>query len=574
MHAFLNGVKSVDLEGWMKSCEQNPSLIKLSEGDLCMYDDRPISMWEISELSYDYDHIKISQKRLKALMWVCSVLGYEELLPSAEGIDLLPLKNVTPLGFTEWNHQGQMRCLELIRAGHVDHVEFRKWLSEKPSLNIRDIKGQTPLLTAICAHQFSMVDALLNAGADLSLADPNGFTPLLMSIEKQCSVDIVKRLLEAGADAEYRRTINSYPLYLAIQVGRVDLADLLIEYGASIDGARQTDPPLFATFNTSTGFDMLWYLLDKGADINEVNYNMQSPLIVALETYGDTKDPLFIDFAKDLIELGSNLNLFDGNQYYPIHHAVLNGALEIVQLILEKGFDINKAPRGLSPLWMATAGQQDEVALYLIQQGANTDIPTDIGDETPLFAALTKSSLEVIKALIDAGNNLNHVSNNGRTPLMLAVQHKKEEIFHSLLDRDVDVNVRDQEGQSAIYFATNEGQADMFEKLLQKGATLEHSAQNGYTLLHTACNSPLGGCMIPRLLELGLDPSARDHHGHTPLHFFLYDEDPLEMTKLLVEAGAPIDAESHQGASIRDFAQRNGHQAVIEWFDQIAKNLP
>ena len=44
-----------------------------------------------------------------------------------------------------------------------------------------------------------------------------------------------------------------------------------------------------------------------------------------------------------------------------------------------------------------------------------------------------------------------------------------------------------------------------------------------------------------------------------------YDEDPLEMTKLLVEAGAPIDAESHQGASIRDFAQRNGHQIEVLW---------
>ena len=105
--------------------------------------------------------------------------------------------------------------------------------------------------------------------------------------------------------------------------------------------------------------------------------------------------------------------------------AASQGDLRTVKRHLAGGIDIDEsfvAPRipgsGATPLHMAILSNQQDVARFLINQGANVDIPAQ--DEyagTPLHWAAALGRAEIARQLIDAGANVNASDKNGYTPL-------------------------------------------------------------------------------------------------------------------------------------------------------------
>lgn len=77
-----------------------------------------------------------------------------------------------------------------------------------------------------------MMEAILNAGADINERDESGQTPLHHAITTDGTVDNVRFLLEHGADINARNEDGVTPLMLARYLGCDAVADLLIQYGA------------------------------------------------------------------------------------------------------------------------------------------------------------------------------------------------------------------------------------------------------------------------------------------------------------------------------------------------------
>jgi hypothetical protein len=105
--------------------------------------------------------------------------------------------------------------------------------------------------------------------------------------------------------------------------------------------------------------------------------------------------------------------------------AASQGDLRTVKRHLAAGIDINEsfvAPgipaSGATPLHMAILSNQQEVARFLIDQGANVDTPAqDAYRGTPLHWAAALGRVEMARQLIDAGANVNTIDKNGYTPL-------------------------------------------------------------------------------------------------------------------------------------------------------------
>ncbi|KAL0635154.1 hypothetical protein Q9L58_005879 [Maublancomyces gigas] len=55
--------------------------------------------------------------------------------------------------------------------------------------NRRDAYDQTPLLLAVKQNNFALVKSLIKSGADINLADPQGWTPLPYAIEQYTPVE-------------------------------------------------------------------------------------------------------------------------------------------------------------------------------------------------------------------------------------------------------------------------------------------------------------------------------------------------------------------------------------------------
>ena len=83
----------------------------------------------------------------------------------------------------------------------------------------------TPLYHAICAKSASVTGLLLEARANVNLAQQNGWTPFSKA-SYDGSIDIMKMLEDAGADIHHRTAHMEQPLYLACQLPSVSILSI------------------------------------------------------------------------------------------------------------------------------------------------------------------------------------------------------------------------------------------------------------------------------------------------------------------------------------------------------------
>jgi uncharacterized protein len=142
-----------------------------------------------------------------------------------------------------------------------------------------------------------------------------------------------------------------------------------------------------------------------------------------------------------LLSLGGN-DIFasDKNNYNALHAAASHGHLEIVKILLREGYT---AP-----------DQIDRVGF----QGFS-----------PFYVACIFGHLNVAKALLSAGANINHVDRQGSTALMVACKVGKLETVMLLVEAGADVHVRDNEGITAYVNAEIHNHTNVVNYLISSG---------------------------------------------------------------------------------------------------------
>ena len=115
------------------------------------------------------------------------------------------------------------------------------------------VLGLTPLMvTSSCGH-VDIVDALIQAGADVNKQESHlGFTPLFFAIRGGKDASIVETLLMYGASPNVTTTTNESPLDVAISISETfeldAISELLIKYGGQrklqLQGRNKSEPKL------------------------------------------------------------------------------------------------------------------------------------------------------------------------------------------------------------------------------------------------------------------------------------------------------------------------------------------
>ncbi len=100
----------------------------------------------------------------------------------------------------------------------------------------QDMKLISPLSAASGKGHTDVVKLLVEAGADANKADAKGDTPLYMASQNN-HTDIVKLLLGAGADVNKDMNNGVTPLYIASQNNHTDIVKLLLGAGADVNKA-------------------------------------------------------------------------------------------------------------------------------------------------------------------------------------------------------------------------------------------------------------------------------------------------------------------------------------------------
>ncbi len=174
---------------------------------------------------------------------------------------LMPKQGSVPMNYP----RGGFTAL-LFAARQDDLASTRALLNAKADVNLADPDGTTPLIEAIVNFHFDLAAFLLDHGADPNARDHNGRSPLYAAVDMHSldtstrpnpvppdqlnSLDLIKALLAHNANPNARLTAFIPPR------GPLDVADYTMGAGAT--------PFLRAA--KSDDLEVMRLLLDKGAD--------------------------------------------------------------------------------------------------------------------------------------------------------------------------------------------------------------------------------------------------------------------------------------------------------------------
>ena len=175
-----------------------------------------------------------------------------------------------------------------------------------------DKRGRTPLHAAVAKNRtLSVIQLLLDEGADVNAQDKRGRTPLHTGLAKRQIISIIKILLDEEADVNVRDNKGNTPLHIAVK----------------------RDPKIVKM------------LLNHRADIGAKNDRDRTPLHIAVSSNGSP------GAVKALLDEGADVNARDKFGYTPLHlAATLSETTEIVEILLDAKADPSiKDKKGNTP---------------------------------------------------------------------------------------------------------------------------------------------------------------------------------------------------------------------------------
>lgn len=131
------------------------------------------------------------------------------------------------------------------------------------------------------------------------------------------------------------------------------------------------------------------------------------------------------------------------NQNNAFFIACAEGNLKLAEKLLKYGADVNqKNGSGQTPLYNAVREVNLPAVQFLIANGANVNVK-DNEQYTPLYRAAAKNNAaEIVKYLISAGAKLDERNQKGMTPLMGALYLRRFANIKALVDAGADVNAK------------------------------------------------------------------------------------------------------------------------------------
>lgn len=390
-------------------------------------------------------------------------------------------------------------------------------------------------------NDVEMVRMLIEAGADLTVRYQSEENILGYAVD-QNATEVVKMLIEAGAELEAGNKRGETPLFYAAAFGREALP-ILIQAGADVNTANNDGDTALMYAAKLGELEAIRLLIEAGADVNRVGPVGNTALIYAagidrsqMQSY-QVDDAMLTAMVKEFLAAGADVNAANNYGITALIAAAQEGHTGAAELLIAAGADLNAktTPDGFTPLMEAAKAGYAEVISLLLEAGSDPTLTDRVGRN----AAEWGVDYPDIVAILGGTPSKQTATTKEVTP------EQRERAKQRLLElgyREIT--------EAMFVMSATEGNLEAVKAFLDYGLSVDSKDPRDHTttpLLRAATldTSDVGLFLI----QAGADVNAKDTNGSTALLWAAQKCGLHELVKALVDAGADVNAKAAGGAS-------------------------
>ncbi|XP_062595975.1 serine/threonine-protein phosphatase 6 regulatory ankyrin repeat subunit C-like [Saccostrea cucullata] len=461
-------------------------------------------------------------------------------------------------------------------------------------LDVKDNNGGNALHAAAWGGNIDLLNFLLEKGFDVKTKRNDGFTVLHLCCMRG-RLEMCKYLVNTYPHLlDVKDNNGGNVLHDAAWGGNLDLLNLLLEKGFDIETKTNDGGTVLLQCCINGNLEMCKYLVNTyphlldvkdnnggnalhdaawGGNIDLLNFLLEKGFDVKTKR-NDGKTVLHLccmrgklEMCKYLVNTYPHLLDFkDNNGENALHDAAWAGNIDLLNFLLEKGFDIkSKRNDGKTVLHLCCMNGKLEMCKYLVNTYPHLLDVKDNNGENALHDAASGGNIDLLNILLEKGFDVKTKRNDGKTVLHLCCMRGKLEMCKYLVNTYPHLlDFKDNNGGNALHNAAWGGNIDLLNFLLEKGSDVETKRNNGKTVLHQCCmNGKLQMCKYlvntyPHLLDV------KDNNGENALHDAAWGGN-IDLLNFLLEKGFDVKTKTNDGKTVLHQCCMNGELEMCKY---------
>ncbi|GBO07023.1 Ankyrin-1 [Araneus ventricosus] len=439
--------------------------------------------YEIAEILMQNENFKINMQMFNDItpLHVAAKFGNRVI------VETLIIKGADINAVTAYDKKTPLH--DAASEGAVEVVKIL--LEKKAKINARAVDGSTPLHLAVYSGHGNVVKVLIENGANVNIADYKNRTAIELAVAHG-KLEIVKMLSELERVSIHDKANDGFSLlHIAAQFGHLNIMKHLIQKGADIKSENDAGSKPIHVAAREGHKDIVQFLID--LDPTSKQLTADSKTVIHYAVLGGH------DVLQFLIDRKFDINASSRIGYLPIHIAVETNNENILKILLHHGAFYNAIFNGCTPLKIAQIKNYMQCADLLVSV-------------EKLFHAVKRNNISEVESFIKNGIAINVRNADNITPLHYACWKGYENVVDTLLKNKADPNIFGKGNCMPLHYAAKFNHFNIVKSLLLYGGIYNVMCSNHKTPLDFTTQDD-----IKNLLQLVDESFKKVKNGNTQI---------------------------------------------------------